>query len=167
MDCRAFVVGLFGGVLSASLASFGANAQEPSGTPGSAPRTEVRKDAAQGEPEAGPLRRGARRAERRVRRGERRAARVTRRAARRALRAQTAEQLPMSARAAGSVGALALILHSMVAATPAAALEAALNGAGLKPLRNAAPSSPVRERACRSESLLKRSPKRSSSPGIR
>jgi hypothetical protein len=88
MDRRAFVVGLFGGLLSASLVSFGANAQEPSGTPGPAPGTEVRKDAAHGEPEAGRLRRGARRAERRVRRGERRAARVTRRAARRALRAK-------------------------------------------------------------------------------
>jgi len=86
MDRRAFVVGLLGGLLCAPLASSGATAQEPSGPPGAVP--EVRKDAAQGEPEAGRLRRGARRAERRVRRGQRRAARVTRRAERRASRAK-------------------------------------------------------------------------------
>jgi hypothetical protein len=88
MDRRALVVGPIGGLLCVPLVCSEANAQEPSGTPGPGPGAEVRKNVAQGEPEVGRLRRGARRAERRVRRGERRAARVTRRAARRALRAK-------------------------------------------------------------------------------
>ena len=87
-------------------ASSGAMAQEPSGTPGPpAPGADpAGKDGAKDDPAAGRLRRGERRAQRRVRRGERRAARVKRRAERRGPAGETAEQLPVSMRAAGSEG---------------------------------------------------------------